>query len=98
MRAILVDWIIDISVKFKLGQKTLYLTIDIIDRYLELVNVKKSEFQLIGISSMMIASKIEEIYSPLMKDYIYICDYAFSKEQILEMEGKILMEIGFEFS
>lgn len=47
---------------------------------------------------MMIASKIEEIYSPLMKDYIYICDYAFSKEQILEMEGKILMEIGFEFS
>ena len=47
---------------------------------------------------MMIASKIEEIFPPQMKDYIYICDYAFSKEQILEMEGNILMEIGFEFT
>lgn len=33
-----------------------------------------------------------------MKDYIYICDYAFSRDNILEMEGQILMEIGFEFS
>lgn len=98
MRAILIDWIIDITVKFKTQQKTLYLTIDIIDRYLSLKSVKKSEFQLLGIASLMVACKIEEIYPPLLKDYVYICDYAFSKEQILEMEGEILYEIGFDFA
>lgn len=98
MRAILIDWIIDITVKFKTQQKTLYLTIDIIDRYLSLKSVKKSEFQLLGIASLMVACKIEEIYPPLLKDYVYICDYAFSKDQILEMEGEILYEIGFDFA
>lgn len=55
-------------------------------------------FQLLGIACLMIACKIEEIYPPLMKDYVYICDYAFTKEQILEMEGEILYEIKFDFA
>lgn len=70
MRAILIDWIIDITVKFNSRPKTLYLTVDVIDRFIEKEVIKRSEFQLIGIAALMIASKIEEIYPPFLKDYI----------------------------
>jgi len=35
MRAILIDWLIEVHLKFKLLPETLFLTINIIDRFLE---------------------------------------------------------------
>ena len=37
MRAILIDWIIEVHLKFKLLPETLFLTVNLIDRYLERV-------------------------------------------------------------
>lgn len=41
-RGFLVEWIIDVTRKFRLLPETLYVTVSIIDRYLSLVNIKKS--------------------------------------------------------
>jgi len=35
MRAILIDWLIEVHLKFKLVPESLYLTVNLIDRYLE---------------------------------------------------------------
>ena len=43
MRAILVDWLIGVHAKFKLLPETLYLTINLIDRYFGKFSVKKTE-------------------------------------------------------
>lgn len=98
MRAILVDWIIEVHMKFKLMPETLYLTINIIDRYLEKVQVERHRLQLVGVTSMLIASKYEEIYSPEIKDFIYITDNAYSKEDLLNMEYDILSKLGFSLT
>ena len=42
MRAILVDWIIEVHLKFKLKPETLFLTVSLIDRYLEKVQIKRT--------------------------------------------------------
>ena len=86
MRAILIDWLIDVHIKFKLWPETLFLTIHLIDRLCEFTKVKKSEMQLVGISAMLIAAKYEEIYPPTLKDFVYICNNGFSASQILGME------------
>lgn len=62
MRSILIDWLT--HSKFKLMPKTLYLTINIVDRYLTRTFVSRRELQLVGISSMLIACKYEEIWAP----------------------------------
>lgn len=80
MRAVLVDWMIDISVKFNLNTTTLYMAVDVLDRFIEKSQIKRDEFQLIGVTALLISCKIEEIYPPLLKDFVYICDYAYSKE------------------
>ena len=79
MRAILVDWLIEVHSKFKLQKETLFLTINIIDRFLEKTIVSKSKLQLVGVTALLIASKYEEIYPPEVKDFVYITDRAYSK-------------------
>ncbi len=64
MRAILVDWMIDVHRKFELSPETLYLTINIIDRFLAIKTVPRRELQFVGISAMLMASKYEEIWPP----------------------------------
>jgi hypothetical protein len=59
MRAILIDWLIDVHLKFKLLPETLYITVGIIDRYLSLHTVARSKLQLVGITALFVASKYE---------------------------------------
>ena len=77
MRAILVDWIISVHSKFNLLPETLYLTINLLDRYFSIFNVQKSEVQLVGVASLLIATKYEEIYPPTVKDFIYLTDSTY---------------------
>ena len=44
---------------------------------------------------MLIASKYEEIYAPEVRDFVYITDKAYSKEEILKMEATILSILDF---
>lgn len=62
MRSILVDWLIEVHGRFELMPETLYLTINILDRYLSLKTVSRRELQLVGISSILLACKYEESY------------------------------------
>ncbi|KAL0460881.1 UNVERIFIED_CONTAM: G2/mitotic-specific cyclin S13-6 [Sesamum latifolium] len=90
MRAILVDWLIEVHKKFELVPESLYLTINIVDRYLSVKTVPRRELQLVGISSMLIACKYEEIWAPEVSDFIAISDNAYVREQVLLMEKAIL--------
>jgi cyclin B len=79
MRAILVDWIIEVHLKFKLLPETLFITVSLIDRYLEKVQIKRNNLQLVGVTAMLIATKYEEIYAPEVRDFVYITDNAYTK-------------------
>ena len=98
MRGILFDWLVEVHLKFKLLPETLFITVSIIDRYLSKQVIERRYFQLLGITAMFIASKYEEIYSPEMKDYIYMTDNSYSKKQMLQMENDILRTIEFNIT
>lgn len=90
MRAVLVDWLIEVHKKFDLMPESLYLTINIVDRFLSVKTVPRRELQLVGISSMLIACKYEEIWAPEVSDFIAISDNAYVREQVLLMEKAML--------
>lgn len=83
MRAILVDWLIEVHSKFKLHKETLFITITIIDKYLSTELCSKAQLQLVGVSALLIACKYEEIYPPELKDFVFITDRAYTKEDVL---------------
>ena len=97
MRSILVDWIIDVHFKFGFTDETLFMTISIIDRYLSICHISRINFQLLGITALMIACKHEEIDLPKIDDFIYITDNAYIKEEVIKMEEDVLIKLNFEF-
>lgn len=100
MRAVLVDWLVEVHSQFKLLQETLYMTIYVIDKFLqsEGSTIRREKLQLVGVTAMFIASKVEEIYSPEISDFVYITDNAYSSAEIREMELRMLRTLGFNFS
>jgi cyclin B len=98
MRAILIDWLVEVHLKFKLVPESLYLTVNLIDRYLEKEQVNRQKLQLAGVTAMLIACKYEEIYAPEVRDFVYITDKAYTREEILQMEFHILSTLDFSIS
>ncbi|KAM9545235.1 G2/mitotic-specific cyclin-B2-like [Salvelinus alpinus] len=96
MRALLIDWLIQVHSRFQLLQETLYLTVAILDRFLQVQTIGRKKLQLVGVTAMLLASKYEEMYSPEIGDFVYITDNAFTKAHIREMEQLILQSLNFE--
>ncbi|KAH9974140.1 cyclin-like protein [Lactifluus volemus] len=61
MRGILTDWLIQVHTRFRLLPETLYFTVNIIDRFLSARVVSLAKLQLVGITCMFLAAKVEEI-------------------------------------
>ncbi|CAK9255858.1 unnamed protein product [Sphagnum jensenii] len=98
MRAILIDWLIEVHLKFKLMMETLYLTTNLIDRYLSVRSVSRKNLQLVGVTALLLAAKYEEIWAPEVHDFIFISDNAYTHEQILNMEKSMLNTLQFNLT
>jgi len=98
MRGILIDWLVEVHLKFKLMPETLFITINLIDRYLMKRAVPRKNLQLVGVTAMLLASKYEEIWAPEVKDFIYISDKAYTRQQILHMEKSMLNVLKFNLT
>ncbi|XP_027137696.1 G2/mitotic-specific cyclin-B2-like isoform X1 [Larimichthys crocea] len=96
MRALLIDWLVQVHSRFQLLQETLYLTVAVLDRFLQVQPVSRRKLQLVGVTAMLVACKYEEMYAPEVGDFAYITDNAFTKSQILEMEQVVLRTLNFE--
>ena len=98
MRTILINWLIEVHFKFRLLNETLFLCINIIDRYLSQKDINRKYLQLLGITALFISCKYEEIYAPHAKDLIYMTDNAYKLEEMIKMENEILSVIKFELT
>ena len=78
--------------------ETLYLTVNLIDRFLEAKQVTRKHLQLVGVTAMLVASKYEEIWAPEVRDFVYISDRAYTRDQILNMEKIMLNSLRFNLT
>ena len=95
MRSILVDWLVEVHLKFKLMPETLFLAINLIDRFLSVRVVSMNRLQLVGITAMFIAAKYEEIYAPSVTQFVYIADGGYSVQEMLTAERYMLSVLNF---
>ncbi|KJE94017.1 cyclin A [Capsaspora owczarzaki ATCC 30864] len=98
MRAVLVDWLVDVALEYRLKPETLYLAIGYIDRFLSELAIARSKLQLLGIACMFVAAKFEEIFPPNVHDFFEIADRTYEVEQIIRMEQAVLKTLRFYVS
>ncbi|XP_060054938.1 LOW QUALITY PROTEIN: G2/mitotic-specific cyclin-B1-like [Erinaceus europaeus] len=94
MRAILTDLLVQVQMKFRLLQETMYMTISVIDRFMQNNCVSKKMLQLVSVTAMFIASRYEEMYPPEIGNFTFVTD-TYTKHQIRQMEMKILRALNF---
>ncbi|QLG73630.1 hypothetical protein HG535_0F01410 [Zygotorulaspora mrakii] len=95
MRAILIDWLVEVHEKFQCYPETLFLTINIMDRFLSMNKVTLSKLQLLAVTALFIAAKFEEVNLPKLSDYAYITDGAATKNDIKNAEMFMLSSLEF---
>ncbi|KAG1658709.1 hypothetical protein FOA52_005287 [Chlamydomonas sp. UWO 241] len=98
MRAILVEWLVEVSEEYKLCADTLYQAVNYLDRFLSVHTVKRPQLQLVGVACLWVASKYEEIYPPTLPDFCYITDNTYSREQLISMEEVILKRLNYQLT
>jgi cyclin B len=95
MRAILMDWIVEVHFRFRFREETLFQTVWIIDTYLSKTPITRSRLQLLGMAALLISCKSQEIYYPSLKELVDIADGAYVISELIEMEAHILKVLNF---
>jgi G2/mitotic-specific cyclin 1/2 len=98
MRGILVDWLLEVHTRFRLLPETLFLAVNIIDRFLSSKIVQLDRLQLVGVTAMFIASKYEEVLSPHVQNFRHVADDGFTEEEILSAERFVLAALNYDLS
>merc|ERR1712059_3283 len=96
MRAILVDWLVQVQHYLKLGQETLHIGVRFLDTVLDRREVEPDKLQLVGVSALLVASKIEEYYPTDVKKLLDLTENAYSATELLNMEMVLLGVADFQ--
>lgn len=98
MRGILTDWLIQVHSRFRLLPETLFLAVNIIDRFLSQRVVSLAKLQLVGITCLFIAAKVEEIVAPSAQNFLYCADSSYTEAEILQAERYVLKTLDWNMS
>lgn len=96
MRSILVAWMWEVCVRFELTARTFLLAVAYTDKFIHATDdIERDALQLVGVASLLLGSKFEEIMTPVVDDFVYICDNAYSRSAILGMERTICVALDY---
>ncbi|KAF8348829.1 cyclin [Amanita rubescens] len=98
MRQTLVDWLLQVHLRYHMLPETLWIAVNIVDRFLTKRVVSVSKLQLVGVTAMLIAAKYEEILAPSVDEFVYITHNTYTKDEILKGERIILQTLDFQIS
>lgn len=98
MRSVLIDWLVEVHLKFRLVPETLFMTVRLIDKVLEKKQIARQQFQLLGVTALFISSKMQEIQLPDILNFIYITDNSYTVEQMVDMEAQIMILFDFKIN
>ena len=98
LRGVLVDWLVEVHLRFHLLPETLYIAVNIVDRFLSAKVVQLEKLQLVGITALFIASKYEEVLSPHVTNFRNVADDGYTEVEILSAERYILQALNYDLS
>jgi hypothetical protein len=94
MRAILLDWLVEVCRAFKLNDATFFLAALYVDIFVEHYHILRKKYQLVGVVALFIAAKFEAQYPPQVGDIVHVCDRCYSRSDVAELELVMLRKIG----
>ncbi|OCF40839.1 cyclin [Kwoniella heveanensis CBS 569] len=98
MRTTLIDWLLQVHLRYHMLPETLWIAVNLVDRFLSVRVVSLVKLQLVGVTAMFIAAKYEEILAPSVDEFVYMTESGYTKDEILKGERIILQTLDFTVS
>ncbi|KAG0042247.1 G2/mitotic-specific cyclin [Gryganskiella cystojenkinii] len=98
MRRVLVDWISEVHHAFHLQPETLFLAVNLVDRFLSLRSVARANLQMFGAAALFIASKYEDKMEHSIHNFVYMADGAFQDFELMAAERFMLQALDHQIS
>ncbi|WWD18971.1 hypothetical protein CI109_103428 [Kwoniella shandongensis] len=98
MRTTLIDWLLQVHLRYHMLPETLWIAVNLVDRFLSVRVVSLVKLQLVGVTAMFIAAKYEEILAPSVEEFVYMTENGYTKDEILKGERIILQTLDFTVS
>ncbi|WVQ81973.1 hypothetical protein IAT38_004100 [Cryptococcus sp. DSM 104549] len=98
MRTTLIDWLLQVHLRYHMLPETLWIAVNIVDRFLSVRVVSLVKLQLVGVTAMFIAAKYEEILAPSVEEFVYMTENGYTKDEILKGERIVLQTLDFAIS
>jgi cyclin A len=98
VRAMLIDWIVEIAEEYSFLESSLFLAVSLLDRLLSRFEVRANKLQLVGVTCLMIAVKNLESADLDVHDFVRLSDNLFTKREIVHMEARILELLDFKIN
>ncbi|KAJ6020552.1 hypothetical protein N7540_006056 [Penicillium herquei] len=97
MRPYLLDFLIEAHTAFQLMPSTLFLAINLLDRYCSKRVVYKRHYQLVGCAALLIASKYNDKKDrvPTVKELKSMCCSLYDDDMFIQMEWHVLQTLGW---
>ncbi|EIW67370.1 hypothetical protein TREMEDRAFT_40507 [Tremella mesenterica DSM 1558] len=98
MRSTLIDWLLQVHLRYHMLPETLWIAVNLVDRFLSVRVVSLVKLQLVGVTAMFIAAKYEEILAPSVEEFVFMTESGYTKDEILKGERIILQTLDFTIS
>jgi hypothetical protein len=95
MRATVVDWLVEVHRKLRMHTDTLYLTVMLIDQYLTVNTIDKTDLQRLGCAALLLAAKSGELHPPTVLDLVELSEQSFSIDALKQMEASLFASVQF---
>lgn len=96
MRLLLVDWMVEVQQQLEFNHEVLYLSVKLVDLFLNSCEIERDKLQLLAGAAMFIACKFEERMPPIIDDFIFVSDHAYNRVELIKMEIDLLKTVRFD--
>ncbi|XP_075771377.1 cyclin-P isoform X3 [Pelodiscus sinensis] len=96
MRALVVDWLVQVHEYLSLADDTLYLAVYLMNAYMKVARVRVPALQLLSVTCLFVACKVEECTFPEPAELCFMTEDSFSRRELLRMERKVLSRLDFQ--
>ena len=93
---IVVDWILEVCVRFRISESTFFLFVELYRRFYSVNKMDTNTLQLFSVACLLIASKFDEILCVSVDDLVYICANAYTNKQITTAEMRVLETLDWK--
>ena len=98
MRKIVTDWMLEVCQDQEAGPEVFLLAVHYLDTFLSTTTIRKSQFQLVAATCLLLASKFSAVVAISALQLVLYTDHSVTVEELVQWEQQVLNSLQWQLS